>query len=183
MAERFPFNVQAGQFGAELLLAERHAGADFVQGRRQGFHLGAGCGQCGFLPLRAFQADELFVFQTLGLARFKPDLMLDGFSLLGSFHGVQLGAEARRLLAVAGDLALQASAQRFLAAQRIRAFGGLAFGPSQRSLGLGDFGRKGAHRNGQPCTFHIHALQLDEIFNVRLHPCYGVYAMHRLLRK
>jgi hypothetical protein len=61
--------------------------------------------------------------------------------------------------------------------------GGLALGCSQRGLGLGDFGRQRARFMGQSCALQLHRLQLYEVFNMRLHPCYEVYGMYRLFRK
>jgi hypothetical protein len=109
--------------------------------------------------------------------------VLDGRCLFGVLYGVKLGAEAGGLLAVSGDLAVQPGAQGFFAVQGIGGGGGLALGGGERGLGLGDFGRQGARGKGEAGTLQIDALQLYEVFNVRLHPCYEVYGICRLLRK
>jgi hypothetical protein len=59
-------------------------------------------------------------------------------------YGVELGAEAGGLLAVLGDLALEAGAERFLAAERLRRPRRLALGGGEGGSGLGDFSRQSA---------------------------------------
>ena len=72
------------------------------------------------------------------------NLVLDGFGLRGRLYGVELGAEAGGLLAVACDLALEAGAERFLAAEGGGGFGSLALGCGESGLGLGELGGQGA---------------------------------------
>ena len=138
-ADGFALGVESGEFGGELLLAGGHAGADAIHLGGKQLHLGAGLGQRGFLRLGALQAGVFLIFQALGFGGFELDLVLDGRGLLGSGHGVELGAESGGLLAVGVDLALQAGAQRVFAAERGRGVGGLALGGGERGLGLGDF--------------------------------------------
>jgi len=182
-AEGLALGVERGHFGVDLLLAKRGAGAGFVQGGGEGFHLRARGGQRGFLRLAALQAGELLVFQALGLLQGKLQLVLDGGGLRGVGDRILLDAEAGSLLAVAGDLALQAGAQRILAAEGGGSLGGVALGGGQRRFGLGDLRGQRARRLRQPGTLQIHSLQLYEVFNVRLHPCQEVYVMYRLFRK
>jgi len=181
-SEGIAFNIESGQFGGELLLAECGAGAGFVQGASEGLDQGAGGAKRGFLGISALQAIELFGFQAVGLGGFKGDFVFDGLSLLGGFYGIELDAEARCLLAVGGDLAIEARAQRFLAAERGRGFGGYALGLSEGGLSLHDFGWQCAHGDGEAGSLQIHVLQLYEIFNMRLHLCNEVYGIGHVIR-
>ena len=72
------------------------------------------------------------------------DFVLDGLGLVRGLDGVELGAEAGGLLAVVGDLALEAGAQRFFAAEGGRGLGSLALGCRQGGFGLGELGGQGA---------------------------------------
>ena len=92
--------------------------ACFFKGSGQGFDQGAGFGERGFQRLSALEAGEFFVFQTLDLDGGEVDFVLDGVGLDGVLDRVVLGAEARGLLAMGFDFAVQASAERVFAAQR-----------------------------------------------------------------
>ena len=72
------------------------------------------------------------------------EFVLDGLGLLGSFDGVELSAKAGDFLAVLGDVALKARAERVFMGERGGGFGGEAFGGGERGLGLCDLGRQGA---------------------------------------
>ena len=144
-------------------------GADFIERSGQQLHLGTGGAKRSFLSLSTFQAGELFIFQALGLAGDELDFVLDGDGLFGGLDHVKLGAETGGLLAEAGNLALQAGAQRLFVAERIGCCSGLALGGGQRGLSLGSLRGEGAQSGGEASPLQVDDLQLYEIFNMRLH--------------
>ena len=79
-------------------------------------------------------------------------------ALDGTPNKSKLGAKAGHLLAVPGNLPLQARSQRLLAAQRIGGFRSLALGASQSYFSLGHFGRERTQGGGHPAAFQIHGL-------------------------
>ena len=166
-AKDLAFNVEDRQCGVELLLTARNAGADFFQRRGQGFHTGARRGQCRFLGLGALQAGEVFALQPLGFGIGESDFVLDGRGLLRSLYGVELGAEARDLLAMRCNLAIEPRAQQFFPRQRIGSVGGMALGRGESCRALCDFGGERAQRQGKASALQIHVLQLYEVFNLR----------------
>jgi hypothetical protein len=143
-AEGLAGGVESGQFGGEVLLAEGDAGAGFVESGGEGFDLGAGGGEGGFLGFRADEAGEGIVFEAIGFGGFEGDFVLDGVGLAGLLNGVELVAEAGCFLAVSSDFALQAGAQGFFAKEQIGGHCGLALGGGESGFGLGDLSRQGA---------------------------------------
>ncbi len=109
--------------------------------------------------------------------------MLHGCGLGGGGDGVLLGAIAGGFFAVGVNLAIEAGAERVLAAEDVGGLCRLTLGRGQRGLGLGDFRRQNARGLGKPGTFQFHRLQLYEVFNVLLHPCIEVYGIYHPLRK
>jgi len=97
--------------------------------------------------------------------------VLDGFSLCRGLHGVKLGAEARRLLSMSGNFAIEAGAKGLFATEQVGGDSRLALGGCERGLGLGGFSRQTPQSERNAATLQIHCLQLYEIFNLRLHPC------------
>ena len=95
--------------------------------------------------------------------------MLDGRGLLGVGHGVELSAEFGGLLAVPGDLAVQAGAQRVFAAERGRGFGGLALRGGQPGMRLGDLRGQRTQLLVEAGAVEIDGLELYEILNEGLH--------------
>ena len=169
-AEGFALEVEGGLLEFELGLAEADALAGLVQGGGERFNLGAGSGERGFLGLGALQAGEGLVFHALGLGLGKVKLMLVGLGLIVFGEGVLLVAVAGSLLAVGGDLAIQAGTERFLAAECGGGLGGLTLCGGKGGLGLGNLSRQGAGGLGKARAFQLNRLQLYEIFNLRLHP-------------
>ena len=167
----------------DFCLTKTDAFASAVEGGCERLDTGAGSGQRAFLGLGAFQAGELLGFQALGLGLGKVKLVLHGVSLGGGGEGVLLGAITDDLLAVGGDLAIEAAAERFFAAEGGRSLSSLTFGGCEGSLSLGDFSRQGAGDVGEASSFQLHRLQLYEVFNVLLHPFIEVYGIDWLLRK
>ena len=135
--EGFALEGEGGQFGGDLLVAKGCAGTGFVQGGSKRFHAGAGRGEAGFLSFTALQAGEFFVFKSLGFGGLKGDFVLKGSGLLWGLYGVELGAEACGLLAVGGDVAIKAGAERFLAGEPIGGVGGVAFGGKRLHFTIG----------------------------------------------
>ena len=159
------------------------AGAGFLECGGECFDLGAGGGEGGFLGFSALEAGELLVFKASCLRGFEGDFVLDSGGLLGGFDGVELGAKAGDFLAVGGDVAIETGAEGLLAADGGGGFSRLELGGVEGGLGLGDLSRQSAEAEGQAGTLQVDVLQLYEIFNLRLHPCYEVYVIHRVLRK
>ena len=135
------------------------------------------CGEGGFLGFSAFEAGELLVLETVGLGGFKLDFVFDGRGLLGSLYGVELGAEAGSLLAMIGNVAFEAGAKRFLAAECAGGLGGLLLGGCECGLSLGELGGQGARLLGEAGSLQFEGLQLYEVFNQRLHPCQEGYGI------
>ena len=170
-AEGLAFDGQSGEFGVVLLLALGGAGADFIERAGEGLDLGAGGGEGGLLRLSALEAGELLVFKALGLGLREFDLVLDGLSLGGGGDGVELGAEAGDLLAVAGDLAIELGAEGIFAREGAGGFSGLTLGGGQLSGGLGNRSGQGAGGLGDAGALQIHFLKFYEMFNLGLHRC------------
>ncbi len=174
---------ELGLLAGDFCLAKTDAFGCTVENGGKQLDPGAGGGQHGFLGLGAFQAGELLAFQALDFGLGKVELVLDGFGLGGGGEGVLLGAITDKLLAVGGNLAIEATAKRFLAAEGGRSLAGLAFDGSEGSLSFGDFRRQSAGSVGQASSFQLHRLQLYEVFNMLLHPLIEVYGIWRLFRK
>jgi hypothetical protein len=168
-AERLALSVESDQFGGMFLLAEGNAGSGIVEDDGLGFNLGAGGGERGFLGFSALEAGKFFILEAIGLRGFKGNFVLDGVGLLWSFHGVELRAEAGGLLAMGGDFAIETGAERLLAGESGRGFGGLALSGGQCGFGLGDLRRKRAQGESETGTLQVDTLQLYEIFNLRFH--------------
>ena len=113
----FALGGEGGLLAGDFGLAKTDAFAGIVECGGKRLYLGAGGGQRGFLGFGAFQAGELFVFQALGLGLGKVEFVFDGVCLSGSCEGVLLGAITDDLLAVGADLAIEAAAERFFAAE------------------------------------------------------------------
>jgi hypothetical protein len=175
--EGFTLGVEGGLLEAEFGFAEADALASLVKGGGERLDPSAGSGEGGLLGFGALQTGEGLVFQSLGLGLGKVKLVLAGRDLIAGFKGVLLVAITGGLLAVGGNLAIQAGAERFFMAEGGGGFGGLALGGGEGGLGLSDFSRQGARGLRKAGTFQLHRLQLYKIFNVRLHPCYEVYGI------
>jgi hypothetical protein len=177
--EGFALGSESNLLAFNLDLAETYAFASLVESNGQRLDLEAGCGENGFLSFGALQAGEGLVFKALGFGLGKVELVLAGRDLIGGVEGVLLGAVTGCLLAVSSNLALQASAERFLVAEGGGGVGGQALGSGEGSLGLGNFSRQGARGLRKAGTIQLHRLQLYEIFNLRLHPRNEVYGIGR----
>ncbi len=121
--------------------------------------------------------DGRLVFKALGFGLGKVEFVLDSHGLIVFGEGVLLGAVTGCLLAVGSNLVLQAGAERFLAAESGGGFGSQALGSGEGGLDLGNFSRQGARGLRKAGTFQLHRLQLDEIFNMGLHPLNEVYGI------
>ena len=181
--ENFALGVECVELSCELMLTVIDAGAGLFQSAGHDFHLDTGLCQCGLQGLGAFQAGELLVFEPVGFGGFKVNLVLDGCGLLRGLHGVELGAEAGGLLAVAGDLAFEAGAERFLAAEGGGGLLSLTLSGSEGSLRLGELGGQGACLLDDAGPVQFDSLQLYEVFNQLLHPCQEGYGIGALFRK
>jgi len=168
--EGFTLGSKSGLLAFNIGLAETDAFASLVESSSQRFDLEAGSGKYGFLSFGALQAGEGLVFKALGFGLGKVEFVLDSRGLVGGVEGFLLGVVTGGLLTVGSDLALQASAERFLVAEGGGGFGGQALGSGEGSLGLGNFSRQGARGLRKAGTFQFNRLQLYEIFNLRLHP-------------
>jgi hypothetical protein len=168
--EGLALDSECGLLAFQLGLAKADALADLVEGGGERLNLSAGGGEGGFLGFGALQTGKLLAFQALGFGLGKLELMLAGLGLIGGGDGVLLGAVTGGFLAVGGNLAVEACAERFLAAEGGGGLGGHALGSGKGGLSLGDFSRQGARGLRKAGVLQLHSLQLYEIFNVRLHP-------------
>ncbi len=152
-------------------------GRGFFRERQTDFNLAAGLGEGGFLGFSAFETGEFLVFEAVGFAGLELDFVLDGRGLLGSLYGVELGAEAGGLLAVFCNLAFEAGAEGFLAAECGGGLGSLMLGGSECGSGLGELGGQSARLLSEAGPLQFDGLQFYEVFNQRLHPCQEGYGI------
>jgi hypothetical protein len=78
-------------------------------------------------------------------------------------------------------LALQAGAQRSSRLSAAEASADWRSAAASAALAWATSAGRARASVGQPGALQIHRLQLYEVFNVRLHPCYEVYGIYRLL--
>ena len=116
-SDGFALGCERGLLADDFGLPKADAFAGIVEGGGKRLDPSAGGGKRGFLGFGAFQAGKLLVFQALGLGLGKVKLVLDGIGLGGGGERVLLGAITDDLLAVGGDLAIEAAAERFFAAE------------------------------------------------------------------
>src|SRR5581483_2960135 len=127
---------------------------DLFAGRRQRYFLGLG----------AFQAGVFVGVETLDLGFREFDFVFDGVGLGRGSHGVALGAEADRLLLVAGGFALQAGAEGFFAVEGVGGGRYIAAGSGQSGIGVRDFAGQRTQNLGKASALEIERLELDKIF-------------------
>jgi hypothetical protein len=168
-AEGLALGAEVVLLGGDFALATGDKFAGFLEGSVHELDLAAGFGERGFLLVGALQALQFFVLQALDAAFGEGDLMLDGLGLGGGGHGVELGAIACGLLAVPGDVALEAGAEGFLAAEGSGGVGGGLLGLGQSGFSLGNFGGQGAGGLREAGPLEFERLQPDKIFNERNH--------------
>jgi hypothetical protein len=178
-SEGFTLGSKSGLLAFNPGLAEADAFAGLVESAGERLDLEAGSGKYGFLSFGALQAGEGLVFKALGFGLGKVELVLVSRGLVGGVEGFLLGAVTGSLLAVGSNLALQAGAERFLAAEGGGGLGSQALGGGEGGFSLGDFSRQGARGLRKAGTIQFHRLQLYEIFNMRLHPRNEVYGIGR----
>jgi len=112
----FALGGEGGLLAGDFGLAKADAFAGLVEGAASDSTLGAGGGQRDFLGFGAFQAGELLVFQALGLASAKWSSCSTALGL-GGVVRESCGRDNGHLLAVGADLAIEAAAERFFAAE------------------------------------------------------------------
>jgi len=169
-AKNVALGVERGQLCGILPLANGNARTGILEGGGKRFDLRSRGGESRFLRFRALQAGELLIFKALGFRGREGDFVFDGFSLCRGLHGIKLGAEARRLLSMSGNFAIEAGAEGLFAIEQIGSDCRLTLGGFKRSFGLGSFARQTPQSERNATTLQIHCLQLYEIFNLRLHP-------------
>lgn len=176
-AEGFALGVQSFKLSSEFPLAVSNAGAGFLVSGRLDFNLAAGPGEGGLLGFSTFEAGELLVFEAFGLAGLEVNLVLDGGGLFRSLYGVELGAESGGLLAVFCNLALEAGAERFLAAECVGGLGCLVLGGSEGGTGLDELSGQCARLLSEAGSLQLDSLQFYEVLNQLLHPCQEGYVI------
>lgn len=129
-AEGLALGAEVVLLAGDFALAGGDELAGFAESGVEKLDLAARLGEGGFVAVGALHALELFVFEALDFLFGEADFVLDGLGLGGGGDGIELGAVASGLLAVRGDIALEAGAEGFFAIQR---GGGVGGGP----LGLG----------------------------------------------
>jgi hypothetical protein len=152
-----------------LLLARGNVGANRFECFRERLDLGAGLSERGLLRFGALETGEFLILEPIGFSRSELNFMLDGRGLLGRLDGVELGAKARRFLAMGLDLAFQTRAERVFAAERGAGFAGLALCSGESGLRFGDFAGQRTRLLGKAGAIEFDRLQLYEAFNQCLH--------------
>jgi hypothetical protein len=173
--DSFALDIEGVELNDKLLLMGCDAGAGFFMCPGLDFNLGAGLGESGFLSLCALETDELFCLEAIELRGLKDELVLDGFSLGGSFDGIKLSAEAGSLLAMLGDFAIESGAEGFFPGERGRSLVHLMLCGSERGRSLGELSGQCAHLLIEASALQFDGLQLYEVFNERLHLCLEGY--------
>ncbi len=169
-AEGLARGVERGELGGKFLLAIGDLRADSFEGLGLDLDLLARLGEGGLLRFGPLQACVFLVFEAVSLGVSELQFVLDSRSLLRGLDGVELGAEARCLLPMVTDLAIEARTKRFFAVQGRRGFGRDAFGGGERSLGARDFVGQRAQFLSEAGAAEFDGLQLYEILNEFLHP-------------
>lgn len=168
-AEGFAFGVTSHLLGRDLLLAAADALAGFVEGVGHQFDVRAGGGESGFVVVSTFQALQFFVFEAFDFAVGEFNLVLHGFSLCGSGHGVKLSAVTGGFIAMDFDIALQAGSQGIFASEGVRESGGLMLRFFEGGLRLSRLGGKSAKSLGEAGSLKFDGLELDQIVYQGLH--------------
>ena len=175
--ESIALGVQCFKLSSEFPLAERNASASFLVSGRLDFNLAAGLGEGGFLGFSAFETGELLVFEAVGFAGLKLNFVFDGGGLLGSLYGIELGAESGGFLAVFCNVAFEACAEGFFAAECGGGLGCLMLGGSECGSSLDELSGQSARLLSEAGSLQLDGLQFYEVFNQLLHPCQEGYVI------